>query len=375
MSDGRIINNPMSQTKKVGVSSLIYVNDSVLYAQATSPYKWTRMTCGYCTLPSREGMGTASSVYTGLSAPTLAPPNVGAAFARLAGQVADTPLNVWVSIGEAQETIAEIVSILRTIQKVMRLRDADFSSAGKVRKALRSFRDINKAASTSAKLWLHLRYGIRPLIADLKNALVVLETCGKKHRERFVANVPDESTSNTANRTFLVAEAIPDVSVPYQAKRSISRSIQAGGLYEPAFEELTLSELCGTGNLIQGLWDLVPFSFVADWFLGVSDWLSAWTPNMYVNPVCNWAKIVTTTVDSCTVLPNSPSVWPAAYSGYPRVSQTDAHSGYVSCTTQTVERVVGTTLPYLPELRVRMSWAKAADLLALLQQFKLLRWG
>jgi len=46
----------------------------------------------------------------------------------------------------------------------------------------------------------------------------------------------------------------------------------------------------GLSRPLTSAWELVPYSFVIDWFVGVGDWLDANQPSLASKTLCAWAS-------------------------------------------------------------------------------------
>lgn len=130
---------------------------------------------------------------------------------------------------------------------------------------------LNGLPMTAAERWLQYRYGIGPMLSDLgamhdyvytewhefvhKNDIVV------KYRDRFngtaVADTDNTAFGRITAKTDILAQFISRF---YISNHTAMVARKTG--FSPA-------ELAVT------VWELIPWSFVIDWFLNLGDWLSA----------------------------------------------------------------------------------------------------
>lgn len=121
--------------------------------------------------------------------------------------------------------------------------------------------------------WLAYRYGVRPFINDIEGILKGLKKSVGKQRKTTRASLSQEKTNV---RTSL--------SAAYGDWRS---NVQIITLDQVSIRGMSLDEYVAdfssnigfTGKGLAGLpWELIPFSFVVDWFVNVGDFLYAYIP-------------------------------------------------------------------------------------------------
>lgn len=143
----------------------------------------------------------------------------------------------------------------------------------KHRKARRAFnsdfgRDPVKAASN---MWLEYTYGWTPFMSDVRNAtLTLMDTVEKEpNREaRFSGSAKSEQHVFRPDHRW---EVSPDCSGPYFA--DVKDSVRY--IWRAAPNDLDLPARFGLMNPLEIALELFPFSFVADWFIPIGDYLAA----------------------------------------------------------------------------------------------------
>lgn len=361
---GEIISSPMSRNTVFSVAVPLDLQCSAVYRMSQG-HEMIRQIYGQVA-PSALGLGTASQPNMVGSAPSVAVPSRDLLLAEVYGRMSSTPFNLMVTAGELGETIDMFRSVLRAVQGRMSARASGYlKRPGSVR-----LRTLRRFAEDIPGLWLHLRYGIRPFIGELNGLLKALQDQGKRSRERFVAypKVAYEASSVALSPVTLDHEYFI-----FQRKCTyrVMATARAGVLAAARMEFLTLEDLLGMGNYVQAAWDLVPYSFVVDWFTNISDVLSAWVPSAWLQPLTDWSIIDLITEEVVQVNPVGCSA--KQYNGSWQLQSSEFKTlanGFVKRTTKETVRVVNQRMALTPELNVNLGAAKVADLLALAMQFR-----
>lgn len=368
---GAIICNPMKKNRIKGQSSPCHL---VATAKWVHPYgHWLSRNWRGQVSPLILGLGDAALPYGNLSTPTVSTHDLQELVAEAYGRMSSTPYNLWVVAGEMRENIEMIRVLLHGLIRVMRFRARDFIRLKHLGVLSDKTRSLGKIIEVSSDLWLYLRYGIRPFIADLLGLLQALQTCGDHARARFssreaVTTAHEEQVYGYANFDNLLY-------LGREMKVKVHSTAHAGVLCQPAFESLTLADLIGVGNYVQGAWDLVPYSFVIDWFFNVSGLLATWSPNLYVHPLCDWVVVTTVTERETRIVPGT-------YQVAPTQGDFTLDASSVTCTcmfgnaiqyTTEQERMVNVSKAFIPSFRLKVDAAKVLDLLALARQLSYMR--
>lgn len=112
-----------------------------------------------------------------------------------------------------------------------------------------------------ASIWLAYRYGIQPIAYSVKDALDYLDASGVLYRTVRKREDQAPSLSDLPDGVSLLT--MPNLQVRYFGKGRLSAATTQGlGL-----------------NPLTTAWELVPLSFVVDWFLNVGDLLGALAPS------------------------------------------------------------------------------------------------
>lgn len=218
-------------------------------------------------------------------------------------------------------------------------------TAAMLRNPIKAFFDYDKrnrekaARVAPANAWLMYRYGIMPLVRDTQtilenhlNRISGLQPSIRTTRAKVEQTYWNE-TRSTATMGVLSAKVVDTVS-------SIVR-VRAMSLDE-AIWDIQQSYGLSTKQLYTLPWELVPYSFVADWFFNVGDYLGAMSESL-LNHV-NLGSCLTTEVEHNRVVTMS-DAWQNSQTSIYRT--TEWPSGYMRSVTVWKDRFPGLKAPTL----------------------------
>ena len=163
--------------------------------------------------------------------------------------------------------------------------DLVYGKANQLYRAYRAFRrgdlrqvarTLNISRSTQHKQWLEYKYGWMPLLMDVKNSAEFFAQQSLGGRPpRFTVSLEDTSdvsyTSKTLDGSYSVGSWYGWVAS--RGIKTIRIKIECE-ITNPHFNQL---QQLGLTNPALVAWELVPFSFVFDWFCSVGDYLTGLT--------------------------------------------------------------------------------------------------
>jgi len=331
--------------------------------------------------PLTLGLQNPGDVWSVPYVPSLSVPSqaeidsgLSAGVSEVWARIADAPLSAWVIAGELDETIDTIIWIYRNVllgvkrafarlpKEVLRRWKAE--REGGLTQSVKSFHDARN-------FWLQLRFGVRPLVYDLLGCLKAIERLHTKSRQRFGYRA--KISEVTAESTVRYWTQLP-VTVGISTTRVIKLEVRTGILIEPVFAKQNIATLIGVGEVVKGAWDLLPYSFVLDWFCNVGTVITAWSPNVLARPLASWG--VVDVVDERTRdVAVGTSTLLGDYLGWPQVEGgIECDGGYALERLTSQRRVPEPPRAVVPTWRFRLSALNLVDLLGLVPNIARLRY-
>lgn len=249
------------------------------------------------------------------------------ASARLIAKVRDQRLSTIETVYEGRKTAKQILDTLRTLTKAARsVKQGRIAEAAKTLglatppKTLlpkrygrlnytRKERFSISPARTSkefADRWLAFRYGWIPLYSTVYGSMTLAyDACKAANNNRYhhVTVKPDAVFQSVSTRTSgafglygsrlsgYCNQCLADMR--YQSTETIRITASQTAVIRLSNPNLSFASQMGLTNPLLVAWELVPFSFVADWFVNVSDvleQLDAWVGKDYVTGSYTWKR-------------------------------------------------------------------------------------
>jgi len=126
--------------------------------------------------------------------------------------------------------------------------------------------------SNFASLWLEFQYGWRPLVGSVQGAIQTYQESLEKGQlvkvQSYVRETYDRTVNSTTNfNSFNRAHHVNKTTGTYKVAYTIYYKLVNSGSHDLA--------VTGFSNPLNLGWELIPFSFVADWFVGIGNYLSS----------------------------------------------------------------------------------------------------
>lgn len=215
------------------------------------------------------------------------------------------------------------------------------------------------ATGAFSSAWLEYRYGWRPLAMDVKS---IVKMAGEKLAAQRTLVARGRSSSVANGGWTWDPMMFGDMPASGSIQYSYKKSTNVGILYLVCLDQMAgVMRALGLRacDMPATAWEIMPYSFVADWFVGIGSWIKAISPSPGIVPLGNWSTIITdattNTVKSCE--------WPIP------VDESQWHGDYGSCEEKifNMTRHCGNQLPTYPVVKkLGLSWQQQADALALL---------
>lgn len=203
----------------------------------------------------------------------------------------DSSINVAVAYAEREETVKTVTNTIKTVSRVLHnLHSGNFGGAAKAlgikppKRARRRFEKAYSESSTANDIanavtggWLGLQYGWKPLLQDVHG---MAEQLAKVNLRGENCNTVRCAVSSRASQTFrdVKTTKYPQYAPWLGTDEYTQSATQTQTIYQKIWYEVSsplvhdLSSL-GITNPALVAWELVPYSFVVDWFLPIGNWL------------------------------------------------------------------------------------------------------
>lgn len=224
----------------------------------------------------------------------------------------------------------------------------------------------------AGKLWLEYRYGWRPLVFDMVDTLKAWHAGQLREQlaKRDLKRVSSRSVYETpVKSSYVVSNSLRNWTIyKEELKRCEARCYVYYEVDKTWGQNLQRLNDFGVFDVPRAAWELVPWSFVADWFVPIGDWLGALTPKVGVN-------IVTSGTTYLTERSVKRTVTNYTYSGSTTATGDNfSAAGSLISLGKTEEvaeyklvRTTGVGVPILPPVDVKMGFNRFMDAFALLR--------
>lgn len=180
---------------------------------------------------------------------------------RFADAVEEHRFNLAVDVAQISQTYSSTLNILRSLGNAGRsIRHGDFigamsalgSSSGGQRRF--SSQDISSR-------WLEVQYGWLPLLSDVERGWNLTQRSNSERNTTVRASISRSSLWDGSPAPSL-----------YTGKGRVDTRVSIVG---ELYEDLSITRSLGLLDPLSLVWELVPYSFVVDWFLPIGSYLSA----------------------------------------------------------------------------------------------------
>lgn len=267
--------------------------------------------------------------------------------------IENSKANMLATAAEGRKTINGFVDIFKRVWKIYRA----------VRKGNVKYLRKQISAKELANRYMEWRYGIRPCIYDAKQILDAV-TNPQKTSDRFTyRGFESESASLNPVERKLLTKAIGYKIYRYlYGQYTCTRKVDVSAGVMCKIDNVSAANNYGLDQPIETMWELVPFSFIADWFFNIGQTIASFTPESGVTQLASWCTVrdsvshVLTPTRTETVLyyepdPRYPDVYTLSYTG-----------GQRSRIETTYTRVADPQRSFWPTCKVKLDPSKLLDL-------------
>lgn len=276
---------------------------------------------------------------------------------QLVAKYKGSDLNLAVSLAEAPSAFRMIedsaLGIYKALKSVKRLDRrallAQFGPpSGRYGRGLGDFSQARNHGAKMTSLWLEFQYGWLPLLTDVDESLKQLNAFYRKPiKLKYVVRRTKDRSKTNWNPSH-------DFWLYRRAECTLHRRLALIMTSAP-----TAASLVGFNNSASVAWEVLPFSFVLDWFVPVSQYLQA---------LGDSRAVTGTWVDTYLTIRRTSGIMPGSI--YDRIE-----SGGDSITSITMHRSVSSSppisMPSIKPLSEVPSWRRVVSALALLNGFNL----
>lgn len=258
---------------------------------------------------------------------------------------------VLATAAEGKKSVQSLVSMFRKVGKI--LRHLKKMQIRHLRKDL-SLKELEN-------WYMEARYSIRPLYYDVTGVVNALNAKLQKSRQTFRSRSTLMDDELVASDELTVAcSPQPWVPASFKWKRETRRTARGSAGVLTNIEDLNTLNIWGMDKIASSVWELVPFSFIVDWFVNVGDVIGSFEPTFGLKALASWVTIEDIVTQTGFMSGYSSSVTP--YAGRLRTGQVILSGGSFIKTTTIKTRTPDPTRSILPTWSVRLNPYKLLDL-------------
>jgi hypothetical protein len=277
---GEIINNPMLSVSYVRVAKPVLF--SVFLTSVPAPVDFALHTHGYI-LPASVGAVSLDWDFWNEYVLGAYESERDVALSKAWANVDISAIQALASLGELPETMHWMASLMKRMISIMRA----FSQKRLLITAGNLVRSGKNVIDAMSELWLEFRYAVRPLIFDMKQAMEAWNHVLSKS-DRFTARGFNRLGPEVTSSTFDELEIWRNVYAIKSRTQTVSADFRAGVLFTVDADVNELRSVWGLDRPFETIWELIPFSFMIDWFFSVGHVISSWTLNPGLNPLTSF---------------------------------------------------------------------------------------
>jgi hypothetical protein len=208
--------------------------------------------------------------------------------AKVQNAIRGGDFNVGQTLGEMPETLRFIADTFSDLLHLAKLtRGRKWKEIGQTIGILPESFD---KSGTFARNWLALQYGWKPMLNDIYSAAMTISEGIQKDPPLSIVRISRDTDFGVGGLPFYSHKS----GITNPASK-FNRGIEMGVTFTVANPSLYDLTKLGLTNPLSTAWEILPLSFVIDWFIPIGNFLTALTPPMglrfqhgYSTRFCNW---------------------------------------------------------------------------------------
>lgn len=193
-------------------------------------------------------------------------------------KIKDQKLNLAQCFGERMQTADLVMSTCKRLHDgIVAVRRLDPRAAAKSlglnKRSVKKFTRKHLQKGTPFDLWLELQYGWKPLLSDVYGAVDHLSN-REQHANRVRCSVSATTSDSDHDARYLPSDSANTTVWSIDKIREMEYKCKVRFDFVQSNPALATASQLGLTNPLQLAWELLPFSFVVDWFVPIGDFFS-----------------------------------------------------------------------------------------------------
>lgn len=207
------------------------------------------------------------------------------------GNINAASLELLTMVAEGKSTISHLVSVVARLAKLIgNIRRGNIASIAP--KTWKKFKSGSFGASTlvtspkvAGDAWLEARYAWTPLVLDAVAAVSLLSGTDRSDRMTFRGK---DSDSTSRDISYMWTEG--GLRFSLTGLLTEDHTVRVGHLCESRFDSPLAADL-GLFNIVGTIKELIPWSFVVEWFVNLSGFIYRLNPSPAYVILASWATV------------------------------------------------------------------------------------
>lgn len=366
---GYVINNPCNKTTWELWDYGIKLKRAIAYSQKLYDYQLQDYRWAPCsnvlkgTMPAASNWKTNSSNFIYIEPLDFAHlPDRVVTSARAKINVSEAA--VLATLGESKKTIVSLALILKRLirtYRVLHTLNVTKSKIDRIKRLKHAIRQLS--IKDLSNRYMELRYELRPLLYEIRDFKSAVNALKKKHDRQTFRHTESLNAEDISFQTHDFSDTYGGNVVYWQdvVTSLVKRKVQVSAGFLTELEDIDPAQIFGADDLLESAWELVPFSFVVDWFLNAGEKIAAWTPEKGTMILASWLTVKQTIDQSTSIAGSITSTYAA--NPYSRIdSATYSVTGGIQEKTIGYVRTPSPSMNILPRFKVRLNAFKLTDL-------------